>query len=150
MEPVIHVAIGVVVDRQGQKQRLLITRRPKQSVLGGYWEFPGGKVEQHETMPQCLTREFEEELGIDITVGQPLPTIQHTYPHGTIKLNPFLCTHRSGQIQHRAVSQHKWVTPSELQDYPFPPANQALIDHLIDTLSKPPAKKTSPHVRHRV
>lgn len=134
MSGMISVAIGILVERLGDRDQVLITRRLQGAVLGGYWEFPGGKLEVGETPGQCLAREFVEELGLEIEVGQALPTIEHQYPHGRVKLHPFMCTRRSGEPRPIGVAEHKWVRADELDRYPFPPANEQLVAHLKSAL----------------
>lgn len=130
----IEVAIGVVVRWQGEGAQVLIAQRMKQAVLGGYWELPGGKVEPGETLQQCLRRELREELGITVEAGQALDIIDHAYPHGWVRLHPFLCTLIEGEPQPLQVAQCRWVRPSELQDYTFPEANHKLLAQLRATL----------------
>lgn len=74
----IHKKIGVAVinNRQG---KVLIDRRKASSEMGGLWEFPGGKIEPGESVEECIQREVKEELDLDITVGDRLVTINHTY-----------------------------------------------------------------------
>jgi len=135
VENVIEVAIGVLIEERDGVQRVLIAQRPQQSVLGGYWEFPGGKIEQDETARQCLAREFAEELGIRVRVDDAMPVIEHRYAHGHVRLHPFFCARVSGEPRDIAVAQHRWVLPSQLCDYPFPDANQTLIDRLVVELT---------------
>jgi len=135
VENIIEVAIGVLIEERDGVRQALIAQRPKQSVLGGYWEFPGGKIEQGETARECLAREFTEELGIAIRVGDAMAVIEHRYPHGHVRLHPFFCVHVSGEFRNIAVAQHRWVLPSRLGNYQFPAANRTLIDGLVVALA---------------
>jgi mutator protein MutT len=137
----IHVAIGILTEPAPGSGgvRVLIARRRDDAVLGGYWEFPGGKLEAGETAAQCLQREFAEEVGLAVTVGAPLPgaEIVHTYPHGTVHLQPFHCTRQAGadhEPRNLEVAEHRWVRPAELRQYAFPPANGNLIARLSEEL----------------
>ena len=76
-----EVAIGVLIDRKTGPARVLIARRRPDQALGGYWELPGGKIEVGETPKQCLEREFGEELGVGVSVGQALEAVEHDYEH---------------------------------------------------------------------
>ncbi len=130
----IEVAMGVLVRVQGGEVVVLISRRPDRSVYGGYWEFPGGKVEPGETTRRCLVREFEEELGVTVRVGESLDAIDYQYDHGTVRLNPFLCSLESGRPTNIGVAEHRWVRPSQLSEYRFPPANEGLVRSLPTVL----------------
>ena len=131
MENIIEAAIGMLTEERGGVRQVLIAQRREQSVMGGYWEFPGGKIEQGETARQCVAREFTEELGITIRVGDAMAVIEHRYTHGHVRLHPFFCVHVSGELRDIAVAQHRWVLPSQLGDYPFLDANRTLIEQLM-------------------
>lgn len=130
-EGVVDVAIGVLTGTHHGSRRVLISRRCKQTVWGGYWEFPGGKIEPGETARQCVAREFEEELGIAVCVNVALPVVKHRDAHGLVRLHPFYCRRRSGRPQDLQVAEHRWVFPNELRHYRFPPANQVLVQQLV-------------------
>jgi A/G-specific adenine glycosylase len=129
-----QVAVGILVRHRDGIAHVLIARRRHDAVLGGYWELPGGKVEPGESLPQCLAREFLEELGVIIEVGDALPVIEFTYPHAHVRLHPFYCRHVAGEPRNLHVTEHRWVRPADLIDYQFPPANASLIQHVRDTL----------------
>lgn len=124
--PIPHKQIGVAVIRNDQGQ-VLIDKRPEQGLLGGLWEFPGGKLEPPETIPDCIRREIAEELGIEIAVGEHLITVDHAYTHFKVTLTVHQCQHVHGEPQALACDQIRWVTLAELDDYPFPKANQQII-----------------------
>ncbi|MEL6351871.1 MAG: A/G-specific adenine glycosylase [Cyanobacteria bacterium J06627_28] len=126
-KPLPHKQIGVAVitDAQG---KILIDRRKQEGLLGGLWEFPGGKIEPGESQEDCVKREIQEELGIEIEVGSKLITIDHAYTHFKVTLNVFNCTHLSGDPQPIECDEVKWVTLDEINDYPFPKANGQIID----------------------
>ena len=136
----VDVAIGVLVEKHPQfGWRLLITRRPDQVVLGGFWELPGGKLEKDEATRDCLRREFAEEVGLEIEVGRALPPIEHTYAHGHVRLHPFFCRRVAGEPRNLHVADHRWVTPGELANFHFPPANEPLLDEIREALAAPDA-----------
>jgi mutator protein MutT len=120
---IIEVAIALV-RRDG---RLLIGRRPGDTHLAGLWEFPGGKVEDGETPAQCLVRELREEVGIEITVEFPYETLEFVYPERHVLIYPFECRLIAGVPQPIGCAELRWVTPAELADYEFPPANATLL-----------------------
>ena len=122
-----HIGVGVVWNEQHQ---ILIDRRPQKGLLGGLWEFPGGKIEPDETVEDCIRRELQEELAIEVEVGDRLITINHTYTHFKVTLNVFHCRHLSGEPQPLECDEIRWVTVSELEQFPFPKANIQIIDAL--------------------
>ena len=129
--PIPHKIIGVaVIWNTSQNNTVLIDRRKPEGLLGGMWEFPGGKVEPGETIPECIEREIQEELGIKITVDEFLMTIDHAYSHFKVTLNVYHCRHLSGIPQTIECDEIKWVTLSQLNTYPFPTANLKIIQAL--------------------
>jgi len=126
-----------VVWRDG---RILITRRPPEGLLGGLWEFPGGKVEPGEDPPAAARRELAEELGVEIEVGEPLGTVEHAYSHFRITLHAFHARLVCGEPRPRAADALAWATPSELADYAFPAANLRLIERLRADASTSPTR----------
>ena len=130
----VDVALAVVC-RDGQ---VLICRRRQADRLGGYWEFPGGKTEPGETIAQALARELKEELDIQAEPIMALPMIEHDYPDILVRLHPFLCAHKAGEPTPLACEQTMWITPNQLCDYPFPPANVELIEQVIAALKNQP------------
>lgn len=131
----VDVAIGILIENSAQGWRLLITRRPDKAIYGGYWELPGGKLEAGETIAQCLSREFAEEVGLTIAVGRMLPVIAHHYEHGRVRLHPFFCRRTAGEPRNLHVAEHRWVSPEELKNYRFLPANEGLMDVIRQALS---------------
>ncbi len=122
----LEVAAGLVF-RDG---KLLITQRPADAHLGGLWEFPGGKREPNETLPQCLVRELREELGIEVEVGASLESITHAYPEKTVRLQFFICRWKQQEPQALGCPAFKWITAGELKDYAFPAADAKLVQCL--------------------
>jgi A/G-specific adenine glycosylase len=129
--PIPHKQIGVAVIWNDQHQ-ILIDRRRQEGLLGGLWEFPGGKIEPDETVEACIQREIQEEIGIEIEVGDRLITIDHTYTHFRVTLNVHHCRYVSGEPQPIECDEVKWVTVDELDQYPFPKANIQIIEALRD------------------
>jgi A/G-specific adenine glycosylase len=125
--PHYHVAAGVIWRDDG---RFLIARRPLNGLLGGLWEFPGGKQDDGETLPDTLRREIREELALEIAVLAPLVSIRHAYTHFRITLHAFHARHVAGTPQHLGVADHAWVTLGELNDYAFAVTDRKIIASL--------------------
>ena len=126
MSPQVDVVIGIVMRRG----KILICQRRQNDALGGYWEFPGGKIEPGESHEQCLERELAEELAIRVRPLRAMDIIEFEYPKARIRLHPYLCEHVAGEPQALASQQAAWVSPTELQNYQFPRANDGLIADL--------------------
>lgn len=124
-KPVPHheVVVGAI-RRDGH---YLLGKRPPEGLLGGLWEFPGGKVEQGETHAEALKRELREELGIGVSVGGLIATVKHAYTHFKITLSVYRCDVQTGEP--RAVSHDalEWVAPEDFGKYAFPKANQKFL-----------------------
>ena len=125
------IGVGVVFNAQDE---LLIDQRLEEGLLGGLWEFPGGKLEEGETIETCIARELQEELGIAVTVGAELITVDHAYSHKKLRFVVHLCTWVSGDPQPLASQQVRWVRPEELKNFPFPAANARIIEALLGSL----------------
>jgi A/G-specific adenine glycosylase len=123
-----HYDVTAAVIRQDGK--VLIAQRPLEGMLGGLWEFPGGKQEADETLAECLQREIKEELGLEIEVGQPIVTIKHSYTHFKITLHAFYCQLLNGQPQALGVADWRWVTLNEIDIFPFPRTDLKIIEAL--------------------
>jgi 8-oxo-dGTP diphosphatase len=119
--------IGVAVI-WNQSRQILIDKRKPGGAMGGLWEFPGGKIESGETVAECIVREINEELGIEITVGEHLISIEHTYPTFHITLIVHNCQYIGGTPQPIESDEIRWVEVSELHQYEFPEANVAIIN----------------------
>jgi len=119
-----HVVVtAAVVLRDGF---FLVTRRPRGVHLEGYWEFPGGKCEPGETHEDCLRREIEEELGVDVRVGGKVFEVSHQYPDRTVELHFYDCD-LVGEPIPLLGQQMRWVARDRLGALQFPPADAELI-----------------------
>ena len=127
------IGIGVVINAVGD---VLIDQRLEEGLLGGMWEFPGGKQEPGEPIEACIARELMEELGIKVSVGEGLITVDHAYSHKKLLFVVHLCRWISGEPQPLASQQVRWVRPEQLKDYPFPAANARIIEALLGRLSR--------------
>ncbi len=108
----------------------LIAQRKADAMLGGLWEFPGGKCQPGEALPECLRREIREELGLEIEVGRHLTTIRHGYTHFRISLHAFECRHLGGEPQALDCADWRWVQPAQLKDFAFPVTDQKIMQVL--------------------
>jgi len=105
-------------------ERFLICQRPEHKARGLLWEYVGGKVEPGETKEEALTRECREELGVTVAVGDVFMDVVHEYPDITVHLTLFHASIAEGTIrllEHNAIS---WITPAEIPDYDFCPADK--------------------------
>ena len=107
--------------------RVLIARRCADQMLGGLWEFPGGKQETGETIEETAVREIAEELGIEIRVVQKLGAIQHAFSHFKMTLHVFECRPTRGRARAVTVDAVKWVSIADLGGYPFPAADRKVV-----------------------
>jgi mutator protein MutT len=121
------VVAGVIRREDG---RLLITQRLADDTLGGYWEFPGGKVDPGEELRAALARELREELGVEAEIGAEIHTIVHAYPDRDVRLYFYDARIISGEPQKLEVADLRWVTLDELMDYQFPEADRPLLKQL--------------------
>ena len=132
--PHYDVTAGVIWREDGH---ILIAQRPLDGLLGGLWEFPGGKQEPGETLAEALRREIGEELGIEITVDRYLVTIKHAYTHFRISLHAFHARHINGEPRNLAVAAHAWSTLEDLDRYAFAVTDLKIIEHLRSETALP-------------
>lgn len=121
----VAIEVAAAILRRGSS--ILIAQRHKHDHLANFWEFPGGKREPGETFEQCLKRELQEELGIDVRVGRLVHDVTHTYPERTVRLCFFECEMLAGEPKPIDCQDCRWVLASELRLYKFPPADDELI-----------------------
>jgi len=117
--------------RQQDEPLYLIAQRPAHGLLGGLWEFPGGKVQEGEDLPACLRREICEELGAEIEVGEPLGVYRHAFTHFRITLHAFRCTlirNEPRPIEHADI---RWVKPEEMERYPMGKIDRQISKELL-------------------
>ena len=131
--PTILVAAVALFDTDG---RVLIAQRPEGKSMAGLWEFPGGKVEKHETPEAALIRELKEELAVDTVENclAPFTFASHAYDDFHLLMPLYVCRKWEGGVTPMENQQIKWVMPMRLGDYPMPPADKPLIAMLRDYL----------------
>ncbi len=134
--PHYHIVIGLI--QKGEC--LLIQKRPANGLLGGLWEFPGGKNEVGESDEKALLREISEETSLEVGLGEKIGTINHAYTHFKITMSAWFCDWIEGEALTQASSENKWIPFTEINRYAFPKANLkilALISRLdTSTLEK--------------
>jgi mutator protein MutT len=133
-----NIVTVVAAIIRGEDGRLLITKRHHDAHLGGLWEFPGGKVEDGESLADALKREVLEELGVAVRVGGLYFEQEHLYADRRVHLHFFECRITDGNPVPNSASQMTWVDPSELDRFAFPAANRLLL-HKLEV---PPTRKT--------
>ncbi len=121
-----HYTIGVGVI--WKENDVLIALRPEAGLLGGLWEFPGGKCRDNESLKACVQREVEEETGLKVTVGAKITSVKHAYTHFKITLHAFDCRYVSGTPEPKASQKLKWVGLDEIDQYAFPKANKTVLE----------------------
>ena len=128
----VHVVAAVVINANNE---VLIAKRPQASHQGGRWEFPGGKLEEHELPEAGLVRELREELGILVTDSEPFIEIQHDYPDKSVFLEVWRVNSFSGEAYGCESQEIRWVSKSELSRYQFPDANLAILEKVLNICS---------------
>ncbi len=121
------VSAGIVC-RNG---KILICQRPKGKSLAGFWEFPGGKLEEGESLQDCLKRELKEELDIEVAVGDFFMESVYQYEFGEISLNAYFATLSADQEP--VLKEHPqlaWINPKDLGAYAFAPADLPIVEAL--------------------
>ena len=120
------VVSAAVIEDDG---RYFVTRRHPGTHLEGYWEFPGGKCEDGESIEECLRRELKEELGAEVVVGPEIFTVAHEYPDRDVELHFLSCTFLNSPVP-LLGQEMRWVPRDELRSLAFPPADDELIARL--------------------
>jgi A/G-specific adenine glycosylase len=131
--PIPHLTVTAAVIIQDGK--VLIACRPLRGLLGGLWEFPGGKQQDGEDLPACLRREICEELGVEIEVGAQLGVYQHAYTHFRVTLYAFYCTLLHGEPRPVQADDMRWVCPVELPQYPMGKIDRKISQTLVSSTS---------------
>jgi 8-oxo-dGTP diphosphatase len=121
---ILHVAVGVIFNEQGQ---VLLSKRPPHVHQGNLWEFPGGKLNPGEGVGQALSRELREELGITILKARPLLQVRYDYWDRSVLLDTWRVDRFSGIARGQEGQPVVWVWPKDLSTYPLPVANQPIV-----------------------
>ena len=125
--------VAALIWRGGQ---FMICQRPAHKARGLLWEFVGGKIEPGETGAQALIRECREELDVTIAVGDVFMEVLHEYPDVTVHLTLFNATITEGIPQKLEHNDIRWITPDEIRDYEFCPADEEILAKIIEKAKK--------------
>lgn len=127
----IRVCCALILD----KDRVLVTQRSRQMPHPMKWEFPGGKVKEGEKPEACIRREIREELSIEVSVEEQLPSVRFRYESGALELIPFICSHLEGIIELAEHHRYRWVPLDELEDLDWLEADVEVVQGLKRHLS---------------
>lgn len=122
-----HEIVVAVIKRHG---RYLLGKRPSKGLLGGLWEFPGGKVRRGESHRRALIREIREEIGLGVKVGELIASARHAYSHFTVTLHVYRCTPVRGRPKPCFHTALRWVPKAHFSRYAFPKANHKFLNLL--------------------
>jgi len=121
--------VAALIRRGG---KFMICQRPAHKARGLLWEFVGGKLETGETKEQALIRECREELAVTISVGDVFMEVVHEYPDLTVHLTLFNAAITEGEPQKLEHNDIRWITPREITNYDFCPADQEILEKIIE------------------
>lgn len=131
--PIPHLKVTAgIIQRNGQ---VFLARRPSKGLLGGMWEFPGGKCEPGEDLPDCLQRELLEELGVTVRVGDAFGVYEHAYTHYRVTLHAFLCSLEKGEPRAIEASEIRWVCPEDLPNLPMGKLDRQISRRIIASMN---------------
>lgn len=125
-----HVIVCAAIANEDGK--IFIARRKPEKKLGGFWEFPGGKLEPGEDLEPALKREIREELNVEINAIRLLHIKPFVYEHGAVLILFYLCRHASGEFQLIDHDDCRWLKPQELKTLKLLPANEDVLKILED------------------
>jgi A/G-specific adenine glycosylase len=126
--PHYQVAVGVI----WKDDTILIGRRRQQQMLGGLWEFPGGKLQPGESLAAAADRKIAAETGVTVRIEQPYCQVKHAYTHFKITLTAFRCTWLAGEAQALASDEVRWVGLQELDALPWPRTSLKVLEAVRD------------------
>lgn len=124
--PQYQITVGVVF----KNGRVLITRRKPEGLLGGLWEFPGGKIKKAEKAEAACIREIKEEVNLAVKIDSHLCRVRHAYTHFKIQMEVFCCSYVAGRIRLNGPVDHRWIRLDQLAEFPLPKANHKFLSQL--------------------
>jgi A/G-specific adenine glycosylase len=127
IKPHHNVAVGVIWN----KNKILVSKRKNNGLLGGLWEFPGGKLKLKETAHQCVIREVKEELDVEVYPCDFIDSINHSYSHFSITMNAYHCQYIKGMPRAIGCSEFRWIYPNQLTLLAFPVSSQKIFDKIL-------------------
>ena len=125
----IHIVAAIIFNQD--KSKIFITKRPDDKHKGGFWEFPGGKVEPGESIELAITRELEEEVGIEVIGQSHFEHLEYDYPDKSLKFDFIIVSQFRHEPYGREGQEGRWVEISELGDYAFPEANLPILERIV-------------------
>ncbi len=126
------IICGVALIRRDRE--FLIAQRNADDTFGSFWEFPGGKKRASESFEECVAREVKEELGVKVSVEKKFMELRKKYPNRELWLHFYLCSHTSGEPRPIDCQDVRWADVTTLKDFKFPPANDVVIEKLMDVV----------------
>ncbi|WP_319553653.1 8-oxo-dGTP diphosphatase MutT [uncultured Vibrio sp.] len=129
----IHIVAAIIFNQD--KSQIFITKRPDDKHKGGFWEFPGGKVEPKESVEQAMTRELEEEVGIHVTEQSLFEHLEYDYPDKSLKFDFISVTAFEHEPYGKEGQQGRWVDIKSLPEYAFPEANVPILERVVQEFS---------------
>ena len=134
-KPIPHIEVGEgIIRRRG---RILLCKRRAEAMLGGLWEFPGGKRHRGESIQKCIRRELLEECALHVIVGKHLIDVTHAYTHLRVTLRVYHCRAGAGRVKFLGCDDAKWVRPAEISRYPLPAADVKILEALVVSIPRP-------------
>lgn len=130
----IKVVAAIICSSLDKTERVLATARGY-GDFKGMWEFPGGKIEAGETPQQALVREIQEELDVEIAVGELLHTIEYDYPNFHLSMDCFWCEIKAGTLIAKEAQEMRWLSAHELNDVPWLPADLEIIPKIRSSMN---------------
>ena len=130
--PTYRESTGVII----KKGKLLITKRPSKGLLGGLWEFPGGRIGKDQDSEISCIKEINKAVNLIVTVESPLTQVRHAYTHFRIIMDVFICRYRSGAVKLNGASDYRWVAVRDLKNYPFAKASNKFIPLIAPELDR--------------
>ena len=129
----IHIVAAIIFN--SDQSEVFITKRPDDKHKGGFWEFPGGKVESGETIEQAIVRELDEEVGIQVREQSLFEHLEYDYPEKSLKFDFISVTRFDNTPYGKEGQQGVWVPVCELADYAFPEANMPILRRVMNEFS---------------
>ncbi len=130
----VHIVAGIIFN--ANKSEIFITKRPDDKHKGGYWEFPGGKVEDGESIEAAMSRELHEEIGITVTQQSTYDHFEFDYTDKSLTFDFIVVSAFEGEAYGKEGQQGEWVAIEELRQYTFPEANTPIVERVVKEFTK--------------